>query len=684
MPRLFNLKKHYVHFLTITLLLTGIAWNAQSTFALGCSDPSFGPATTYNIPSNVYGVTVGDFNHDGKIDAATANKNIGTVSIVLGNGTGGFGSPTNYTVGSGPTSIATADFNRDGKLDLVTANDGGNSFSILLGDGTGHFTVTTTPLSEQARPWLIVAADMTNDGIPDVVIRGVDGNPEVGRLFVYSGTGNGSFVLRYATDAQSTNFGYALSVGDFNEDGRLDIVTTCSGCAGGIRILRNFGNAQFGSSPSFPAGSAPVYTAVGDFNGDGKFDIAALNSAGANFGTVSILIGDGIGGFSSPTAYNLAGTFPASIAVGDYNSDGSSDLAVAVSLPGSNNGSTSVLLGNGAGSFAAAQNTDFVHAPTSVATADLNNDGRLDLITGDLGPGSGGGTVTVMLNTCSEAPMRRNRIADFDGDGRTDVSVYRLPGQWYEMRSSNDVFHTRPGFGEPGDKLVPGDFDGDHKSDIAVFRDSTGEWFTVDSSNGLYEIQLWGQSGDLPVIGDYDGDGKSDLAVFRPSNGAWYIRQSSNLSVRAEQWGANGDRPLFGDFDGDGKSDIAVFRPGEGAWYILLSADGSFKSQAWGLSTDKAVPGDYDGDGKTDIAVYRPDDGAWYVLHSSDNSFSALAWGNSTDVPVPGDYDGDGKTDVAVYRLGTWYILDSSDAVMKVRYFGLSDDVPLPSTYTSN
>jgi hypothetical protein len=683
MSRPYSSLTHYALLVSAILFLAHIMWSAPSVYALGCSTPSFGTATTFSIPSNVYGVALGDFNRDGKIDAATANKNINSASVILGNGAGGFGSPTNYAVGNGPTSIATADFNLDGKLDLVTANDSGNSFSILLGDGAGLFTVTTTPLSESARPWLIAAADMTNDGIPDVVIRGVNPPSLVGRLFVYEGTGTGSFIFRYVTDAPDS-YGHALAVGDFNEDGRLDIVTTCVACAGGVRILRNDGSGQFTAGPSYPAGNAPVFTAIGDFNNDGKLDLAAVNNVSGNFGRVSVLLGNGVGGFGSPTAYDLAGNNPNSIAVGDYSANGISDLAVAVSLPGFNNGSASVLLGNGAGSFATAQNTDFVRAPTSIATADLNGDGRLDLVTGDLGPGFGGGTVTVMLNTCSEVPVRHNKIADFDGDGRTDISVYRSPGEWYEMRSSNNTFYTRPGFGMSGDKLVPGDFDGDHKSDIAVFRGGTGEWFAIDSSTGLANIRRWGAAGDIPVVGDFDGDGKSDLAVFRPGDGAWYIRRSADLTLRVQSWGASTDKPVSGDFDGDGKADIAVFRPSEGAWYILLSSDGSFKSQAWGLSTDKTVPGDYDGDGKTDIAVFRPSAGAWYVLRSSDNAIGAQAWGSNTDVPVPGDYDGDGKTDFAVYRQGVWYILNSSNMTIQVGYFGLSDDVPLASSYSSN
>jgi hypothetical protein len=231
-----------------------------------------------------------------------------------------------------------------------------------------------------------------------------------------------------------------------------------------------------------------------------------------------------------------------------------------------------------------------------------------------------------------------------------------------------------------------GDFDGDGKSDITIYRPSTGLWATLQSSTNYttYKLVSWGVSTDTPVPGDYDGDGKADLAVYRPSTGFWYILQSSTnfTTFVAQAWGTSTDVAVPGDYDGDGKTDLAVYRPSTGVWYILQSSTNftTFIAQAWGTSTDVAVPGDYDGDGKTDLGVYRPSTGVWYILQSS-TTFIAQAWGTSTDVAVPGDYDGDGKTDLAIFRpsTGTWWILQSSTnfTTLISQTWGTSTDTPV-------
>jgi glucose/arabinose dehydrogenase len=270
---------------------------------------------------------------------------------------------------------------------------------------------------------------------------------------------------------------------------------------------------------------------------------------------------------------------------------------------------------------------------------------------------------------------------DFDGDGKTDIAVYRLnEGNWYISRSGNSTNQVQQ-WGAATDRIVPGDYDGDRKTDFAVWRPSDGNWYIIQSSTGAAMLQGWGQDGDVPVPGDYDADGKADIAVFRPSEGNWYIRNSGGGPVTLQQWGQEGDKVVPGDYDGDGKTDVAVFRITEGVWYIRQSSGGVLL-QGWGDETDVPVPGDYDGDGKTDIAIFRHSEGNWYIRQST-GGVVLRNWGNNGDVLPLGDFDGDKKTDIAVWRKaeGNWYILRSSDGAVIVRNMGLIGDRPVPSAY---
>jgi uncharacterized delta-60 repeat protein len=258
---------------------------------------------------------------------------------------------------------------------------------------------------------------------------------------------------------------------------------------------------------------------------------------------------------------------------------------------------------------------------------------------------------------------------DFDGDGRSDISVFRPSDRiWYIKFSAQGVY--APQFGLSTDKITPADYDGDGMTDIAVYRD--GIWYWLKSSDSSFNARQFGTASDIPVPADYSGDGRAELAVYR--EGVWWTYNLANNQSQAIQFGISTDKPVPADYDGDGRADQAVYRNGE--WHLNRSLL-AYTDIQFGLATDKPVPADYDGDGKTDLAVYR--DGSWHIMQSSDG-MTQFQWGIASDIPVPADYDGDGRTDAAVYRDGIWYLRQSTSGISG-QQFGLANDKPVPAAY---
>ncbi len=276
----------------------------------------------------------------------------------------------------------------------------------------------------------------------------------------------------------------------------------------------------------------------------------------------------------------------------------------------------------------------------------------------------------------SGAPaVPRSRSLDFDGDNKTDLAVVRgvsgaTQTRWIRNSNGGTITGVDWGLGAGfagGDRVTPADFDGDGKTDIAVWRGGASpSFYVLNSSTNAATVVPFGIATDDPsIVGDYDGDGKTDPAVYRTgvtpgSQSVFYFKGSPNNpsgNISFVPWGVSGDRPIQGDFDGDGKFDFQVARDsgGNAVHYRLLNGSMSPIFFQYGLFSDRFVSGDFDADAKSDLAAVRSNGGVWdwFVWMSGNNMVFNEKFGSApNDYLTPGDYDGDGKWDLSVWRSG--------------------------------
>jgi hypothetical protein len=348
---------------------------------LGDGTGNFGTAKHFPVEREPVYVVVGDFNGDQNLDFATANSNVdrahptlGTVSVRLGDGKGDFGPAINTVAGSAPSSLATGDFNNDGRLDLAV--------------GTAGFA-------------------LINEG-PFVVFSG--------GVSVLLGDGAGGFNQSQAPDFQKISVA-SIATGDLNGDGKLDLALgvvpqqLVSGGAPHVMTMIGDGAGKFTIDQNFVITSAPISVLLGDFNHDGKLDLVNVDSQqGDFFNTITIRLGTGTGTFASSTSFRITSN-PKFVAASDFNLDGNLDLAVA-------NGRVYVTLGNGSGGFGLP--TDQARFFDRVATGDFNNDGKPDLALLNTGFAT---SVSVILNTCGAPTPPQLLASEQDNRGAVVDSV---------------------------------------------------------------------------------------------------------------------------------------------------------------------------------------------------------------------------------------------------------------------
>jgi hypothetical protein len=685
--------------------------NAVSVL-LGNGDGTFQVPKDFTIvPGNNFTtyVAAGDFNGDGKPDLTVIDN--GIVYVLLGNGDGTFTLKATLTGISNPQAVVLGDFNGDGKLDMAVSDRTTNSVSLFLGNGNGTMQapINTANLGIGAATYM-AASDFNKDNKLDLVLSDQNGS----HVVVLLGNGNGTF--QAARSFPIALGGFDVAVGDFNGDGIPDIAATTT-AANTVDILLGKGDGNFQPAVSFNAGLFGVTTAnlaVGDFNKDGKLDIITSIGSSANSvgSTVSVLFGKGDGTFSAPLLL-AANHTPGQLAVADFNGDGNLDWVAGSATQMF----LTVVLGNGNGTFRAGVNYAVGQGP-EVAAGDFNKDGKLDLVTVDFGDvsvllGKGDGTFQPAIKTPVPGAFYGIAVADLNGDGNPDVvvgdSTGAPPRNVNVLLGKGDgtfappVKYSTGGSGEG--QIVTADFNGDGKLDIAIVNDSDNTIsLLLGNGDGTFQagkvvtpaLASDGALGYL-VAADFNGDGKMDLAIpdfcglncgtlsILLGNGDGTFKAPTVLNTVS---GATGITAA--DFNKDGKLDLAVagqlgsidifLGNGNGTFNtpIVLSAvtcpssttcpgggfqshllvvaaadfnlDGNLDLVVGGLIQDQGSPGNF----FSDVNL-----GAQLFLGNGDGTFAGpqdYLVGAQTTSLVVGDFNGDGAPDVAAGDQGENFV----------------------------
>ena len=316
---------------------------------------------------------------------------------------------------------------------------------------------------------------------------------------------------------------FAVNVGDFNGDGKLDLVMVNDDDVGLVAILLGNGDGTFQPPITYATGIDPVYVATGDFNGDGKLDLAVANS---NSNNVAVLLGNGDGTFQAPIVA-VTGAGPSSISVGDFNADGQLDLAVT----NANSDNLSILLGNGDGTFQTQVVYPVGDDPQSIQVSDFNGDGNLDLVTAN----SRGNNVSVLLGNGDGTFQIANSYAT--GSSPAEVAVGDFNHDGYADLVTANAYTN-------GVSVLMGNGDGSFRPQMSYVTDSSPEWVSVADFNG---------DGNLDIVTASIADGGALSILFGGGDGTFQtaVKYAANS-------GPDGlDSVVVGDFDGDGEIDLA-------------------------------------------------------------------------------------------------------------------------------
>jgi hypothetical protein len=488
---------------------------------LGNDDGTFQPEIRFPAGDGPFSVAIGDLNRDGKRDLVVANINSDDVSVFRGNGDGTFGPQARYAAGHGPLSVVLGDFNGGDVLDLAVSNNLSNDISVFLGQPDGSFRPQVRHATLDF-PRGLALADFDGDGLEDLAVA--DANDKSASILFGRSDGTFTAQRRFLLDPNANARG--LAAGDFNLDGKIDIVAMQANY-NGVRVGLGNGDGTFRPGGNYAVGLFPYAAAVADFNGDGKPDVA---TADANSNDVAILLGNGDGTFQTQRRFPC-GANPRDITVGDFNGDGSKDLLVAdFSGDGVN-----VLPGNGDGTFRAPTRVaPSLDSFNGVAVGDFNGDGKQDIaavqffgLNAVVVLGNGDGTFGSPILYFSGQFSIAISVCDFNGDGVRDLAVGNIVGDNASVLLGNGDGTFGPNATYRGVdnalNIACGDIDGDGRDDIAVANgeaegfDVNDVGFFLGKGDGTFPalaLRLTaGETVQDIAFADYNGDGRLDLAV---------------------------------------------------------------------------------------------------------------------------------------------------------------------------
>src|SRR6476661_1476703 len=380
----------------------------------------FAPKVDFPTGDDLYSVSIGDFNGDGSPDVATANRDSSTTSILLNTTPTGATTPTfapkvDFPTGTGAVSVSIGDFNGDGSPDVATANRDNNTSILLNTTPTGATTPTFAPKVDfptGSVPNSVSIGDFNGDGSPDVAVANrFNGTTSI----LLNNTPTGATTPTFAPKVDfPTGSSYSVSIGDFNGDGKPD-VATANHYSNTTSILLNTTptgatTPTFAPKVDFTTGAVPSSVSIGDFNDDGSPDVAVANT---NSNTTSILLNTTPTGATTPTFAPKVdfptGTYAVSVSIGDFNGDGKPDVATA----NRDSNTTSILLNTtptGATPPTLTPKVDFTtgSVPSSVSIGDFNGDGKPDVAVAN----RFNNTTSILLNTTPKVTAVTATTAD--------------------------------------------------------------------------------------------------------------------------------------------------------------------------------------------------------------------------------------------------------------------------------